>query len=107
MKFGSIVSFLMIVVGFSGCCFSSASYENFAYKRNAEKYNNSIPKYYAKRREIYDNNRYIYKFRFYEDPRCAYAFFTNRDDKPERVIEWVIISGKEYCIEQPGCGSVM
>ncbi|WP_193215706.1 hypothetical protein [Aliarcobacter butzleri] len=28
---------------------------------------------------------------------CVVGFLTNRDDKPEVVQEWIIISGKEYC----------
>ena len=34
------------------------------------------------RREIYDDNRYIYKFKG-DDPRCRYGYLTNKDDKPE------------------------
>ena len=28
---------------------------------------------------------------------CVYGYLTNRDDKPEVVQEWIILSGKENC----------
>lgn len=32
--------------------------------------------------------------------QCEYGFLTNRDNNPEKVIGWIIISGKEHCKEQ-------
>ncbi|QCD45672.1 hypothetical protein [Campylobacter mucosalis] len=100
MKFGSIVSFLMIVVGFSGCYIGAPSYEVF--KENRDFFltpTNSLailtPYNRANLREVYDENRYIYKF---EHPKgCHYGYLTNKDDKPEVIQEWIILSGKEHC----------
>lgn len=85
------------------------SNEIFKYKRDGELYewnNQNIPKYHSERREIYDDNRYIYKFNG-EYPRCVYGYLTNRNDKIEKVVGWVILSGKEYCKETPGVGTWM
>ncbi|MBR8464735.1 hypothetical protein KDD93_09220 [Campylobacter sp. faydin G-24] len=82
---------MLIVLG--GCSFGP-SYEDFAeiMDYNA-KINTPIKHKYT--REIYDENRYIYRF---EWPKgCHSGYLTNRDDKPEVVQEWIILSGKEYC----------
>jgi len=42
----------------------------------------------------------IYIYIFKNSPKgCIYGFLTNRDNNPEKVIGWIIISGKEYCKE--------
>ncbi|QCD45669.1 hypothetical protein [Campylobacter mucosalis] len=92
---------IFVLFMLNGCCFSSASYENFAYKRDIEM--QYVVSDYNRYRSVYDENKYIYKFSSYKDPRCIYAFFTNRDDKPEKVIEWKVLSGKEYCKETFVC----
>ena len=47
---------------------------------------------------VYSEDRYIYEF---EKPKgCIYGYLTNKDDKPERVLDWVILSGKEFCKER-------
>ena len=106
MKFRNFILFIITLVGCSGCYFKTATYEIFKYKRDGELYewnNQNIPKYHSERREIYDDNRYIYKFNG-EDPRCVYGYLTNRNDKIEKVVGWVILSGKEYCKETLGVG---
>jgi hypothetical protein len=59
-----------------------------------------------KLKEMHDENRYIYKFNG-DDLRCVYGYLTNRDENPEKVIGWIIISGEEYCKETPGVGMWM
>jgi hypothetical protein len=31
---------------------------------------------------------------------CIIGYLTNRDNNPEQVIGWIILSGKEYCKEK-------
>ena len=55
---------------------------------------------WLEKREIYSEDRYIY---IKERPNgCIVGYFTNRDDKPIKVLGWVILKGEEYCIEQRG-----
>ncbi|QKF63856.1 hypothetical protein [Campylobacter mucosalis] len=96
MKFGSIVSFLMIVIGLSGCYIGAPSYEVFAKNMNLNAKINSPIVHKWKNREIYDENRFIYKINWNKEG-CVVGFLTNRDDKPEVVQEWIILSGKEFC----------
>lgn|SRR5574344_1625297 len=109
MRVRNIVLILFSIFIFNGCYFKTATYDMFKYKRDhfVSKHNNQlIPKYHKERRKVYDENRYIYKFNG-DDSRCVYAYLTNRDENPERVIEWFIISGEEYCKEAPGVGTWM
>ncbi|MDY0365956.1 MAG: lipoprotein [Arcobacteraceae bacterium] len=102
----NIIFILTITFILSGCYSIVPTYSSFEYKRNHYLLiHNShiIPKYFKERREDYDENRYIYKFNG-DDPRCVYAYLTHKDDNPEMVREWFIISGKEYCKEAPGIG---
>ena len=81
MKFRNFILFIITLVGCSGCYFKTATYEIFKYKRDGELYewnNQNIPKYHSERREIYDDNRYIYKFNG-DDLRCVYGYLTNKD----------------------------
>lgn len=109
MKIINIVLITTILIMLNGCYFKTATYNSFKYKREyfVLKHNNQlIPKQHKERREIYDENRYIYKFNG-DDLRCVYGYLTNRDDNPEKVIGWIIISGEEYCKETPGVGMWM
>jgi hypothetical protein len=61
-----------------------------------------VPITNPKLREVYSEDKYIYKM---ERPQgCHFGFLTNRDDKPEKVMGWVILSGKEFCKEQQAYG---
>ena len=99
----AIKPFLAIIASiiFSGCHIGRPSYE--AFKEGRDFFliptNSKIILRLENRREIYDENRYIYKFKG-DDPRCIYGYLTNKDDKPEKVIGWIILSGKEYCKER-------
>ncbi|MBR8464686.1 hypothetical protein KDD93_08950 [Campylobacter sp. faydin G-24] len=104
MRVRNMMLMMVMLANLNGCNYFGSSYENFKYFRNiySSKHNNrTIVKKYSERREIYDENRYIYKFQGKSDPRCIYGYLTNRDDKPEVVQEWIILSGKEYCKERP------
>ncbi len=35
---------------------------------------------------------------FYEGPKnCIYGYLVRKDDKTRTIVDWVILSGKEYC----------
>ena len=101
MTFKKFILFTMTMFGFSGCYIGEPSYEVFKDNRNIFLIptNHTMILNFYNRREIYDDNRYIYKFKG-DDPRCVYGYLTNKDDKPERVLDWVILSGKEFCKER-------
>ncbi|CAD7289840.1 hypothetical protein LMG7974_01925 [Campylobacter majalis] len=93
-----LMPFVLLVL--SGCHRDDPSYEIFKSNNDINIGNSFIPTMNSKTREIYDKDRYIYKF---EGPKgCRYGFLTNRDDKPEVLQEWIILSGKEYCKEKRG-----
>jgi hypothetical protein len=106
MRINIFIFILISIVGLGGCYYKTATYENFKYKRECYVDSHIIPKGYYNRREIYSEDKYIYKFKG-DDPRCVYAYLTNRDDTPEKVLSWFIISGKEFCKETPGVGEVI
>ena len=98
MKTRDIAMCLGGLVWLGGCVYITPSYEVFAgnmdnrvkyWKPN--KYNNNT-------RQIYDENRYIYIYR-HNPEGCIHGILTNRDDKPEKAIGWIILSGKENCKE--------
>ena len=96
MKIRDIVMCLTGLVWFGGCVYITPSYEVFVGNMDnqvkyweSNKYNNNM-------RQIYDENRYIYIYE--DDPKgCTYGILTNRDDKPEKAVGWIILSGKENC----------
>lgn len=99
------IIFLAILFMISGCAYKSATYEQFERSRNIHIGYSLIPNANKKNREIYSENKYIYKM---ERPKnCIYGYLTNRDGNPEKVIGWIIISGKEYCKEQPRMGEMI
>ena len=99
MKIRDIAMCLAGLVGFGGCNYFTPTYEIFAGNMDNQlkywepnKYNNNM-------RQIYDENRYIYIYE--NDPKgCTYGILTNRDDKPEKAVGWIILSGKENCKQQ-------
>ena len=98
MKTRDIAMCLVGLVWLGGCVYITPSYEVFAGNMDnqvkywkSNKYNNNM-------RQIYDEHRYIYVYE--DDPKgCTYGILTNRDDKPEKAIGWIILSGKENCKE--------
>ena len=99
MKIRDVAMCLVGLVWFGGCVYITPSYEVFAGNMDNQlkywepnKYNNNM-------RQIYDENRYIYIYE--DDPKgCTYGILTNRDDKPEKAVGWIILSGKENCKQQ-------
>ncbi|MBR8461551.1 hypothetical protein KDE12_01640 [Campylobacter sp. faydin G-105] len=99
MRVKDIVLSASMLIMLGGCYVGPATYEVFKKNNDANVGDSFIPLMNSKRREIYDENRYIYIFR-HSPEGCVYGFLTNRDDKPEVVQEWIILSGKEYCKER-------
>ena len=101
MKVKDVVLVLVGSMVLSGCNYFTPTYEIFAGNMDNQlkywepnKYNNNM-------RQIYDENRYIYIYE--DDPKgCTYGILTNRDDKPEKAVGWIILSGKENCKETYG-----
>ncbi len=94
----NIILVIAVSIVLSGCRYGPATYEEFVHQRNFNAKYMDFPKVIPHYREIYSEDKYIYR---YENPKgCHYGYLTNRDDKPEKVIGWIIISGKEFCKEQ-------
>jgi hypothetical protein len=99
MRLSNILLLATLLFGLGGCMMGPTNYEifemnvNWSFERNifAFKGNKDF-------REIYSDDKYIYVFRRING--CVYGFFTNRDDKPEQALGWVILSGEENCIMQ-------
>ena len=102
MKVKGIAICLVILLWLNGCVYITPSYEVFAGNMDANMRNWTPTEYMIKNhREIYDENRYIYIYR-HSPEGCTFGFLTNRDDKPEKAVGWIILSGKEYCKERQG-----
>lgn len=103
MRLKNIILVVITSILFNGCYMGSATYEVFEKNMELNKRIWTPNEHMINNfREVYSKDKYIYKF---EDPKgCHYGFLTNRDDKPEKVIGWIIISGKEYCKEQQAYG---
>jgi hypothetical protein len=98
-----------VLLFLNGCYFNTATYQMFVIKRNfylASNNNQLIPKQYIHLRKIYNEKKCIYELKG-DDPRCIYGYLTNKDERPEEVIDWIILSGKKYCKEKPGVGTWM
>lgn len=95
----NIILILLTLIVFTGCRYGEPTYETFEYNNNWNIGKTHIPNLNPNIREIYSEDKYIYIFR--NSPKgCVYGYLTNRDDKSEKVIGWIIISGKEFCKEQ-------
>ena len=103
MKIRDIVMCLTGLVWFSGCGYFIPSYEILVKRVLDPTIGKSyIPQNFGiNSREIYDENRYIYIFR-HNPEGCIHGILTNRDDKPEKAVGWIILSGKENCKERQG-----
>ncbi|MDD2640466.1 MAG: hypothetical protein PHS65_05695 [Arcobacteraceae bacterium] len=96
MKIKSFIFLFVISLLLSGCGIGVASYEVFERNRNHNIGNKALVYFNQKNRKAYDKNHYIYEY-----PKgCTFGFLTNRDNKEEKVVDWIILSGKEYCKEQ-------
>jgi hypothetical protein len=101
MRVSNFILILLVIICFCGCYAGPATYEVFERNMNFNIGTALIPKTVPEKREIYSDDKYIYKGRI---GQCNYGFLTNRDDKPEKVIGWIILSGKEFCKEQQAYG---
>lgn len=99
MKIRSFILIFIISLLLSGCGIGAKSYEVFERNNNFQIGKSLIPKLNKENRQIYDENHYIYIYKHIPE-KCIHGFLTNRDDKPEKVVDWKILSGKEYCKEQ-------
>ncbi|MGD9554062.1 MAG: hypothetical protein AB7V28_06665 [Arcobacteraceae bacterium] len=94
----NIILVITVSIVLSGCRYGPATYEEFVHQRNFNAKYMDFPKVIPQYREVYSEDKYIYR---YEYPKgCHFGYLTNRDDKPEKVIGWIIISGKEFCKAQ-------
>ena len=102
MKLFKIIFLTISLLFMSGCIgkhhVGKQTYERFAEFRNLAIGGSHIPNMNQHRREVYSEDKYIYKFE--TPPKCFFGCLTNKDDKPEKVIDWVILSGKEFCKQQ-------
>ena len=100
MKTRDVTMCLVGLVWLGGCVYITPSYEVFVNNMESNMRNWTPTEYIIKNhREIYDENRYIYIYE--DDPKgCTYGILTNRDDKPEKAVGWIILSGKENCKQQ-------
>ena len=99
MKVKDVVLGLVMILGLGGCHMGPYTYEVFANNMELNMRNWTPSEYMINNiRQIYDENRYIYVYE--DDPKgCTYGILTNRDDKPEKAVGWIILSGKENCKE--------
>jgi hypothetical protein len=96
LRNSTVLIMITLLITLTGC--SVKSYENF--KKNNDFAIGSVgfPVWNKHSRKNYDKDHYIY---IHTVPKgCIHAFITNRNDKPEKVISWHIISGKEFCKEK-------
>jgi hypothetical protein len=102
MKTVNIVSLIICLLGLGGCYppqyVNPQSYRLFKENKDLSIGGSLIPEMNQHRREIYSEDKYIYKFE--APPKCVFGYLTNKDDKPEKVIGWVILSGKDFCRQQ-------
>ena len=102
MKIRNVTLCLVILLWLNGCVYITPSYEVFAGNMdNQVKYWESSEYMVNNIRQVYDENRYIYIFR-HNPEGCIRGILTNRDDKPEKAIGWIILSGKENCKQTYG-----
>ena len=102
MKVKDVVLGLVIILGLGGCHMGPYTYEVFANNMELNMRNWTPTEYMIKNhREIYDENRYIYIYR-HNPEGCIRGILTNRDDKPEKAVGWIILSGKENCKQTYG-----
>jgi hypothetical protein len=98
MKTVNILLLIIILFGLGGCKVGPTNYEIFEKSMNYEIDSSYYPTYLKKMREIYSEDKYIYVLYVSQIPEeCVYGYFTNRDNKPEKVIGWVILSGEKNC----------
>ena len=96
---------LMIVFMISGCYMGAKNYDVFSGLNNSIIQNktsfNSYLRGYIK--ENYNNELYIYIRNDNQrnvPKECVYGFLTKKNDPKQIAIDWVIVSGEEFCNNQ-------
>ncbi len=102
MKSSKLLLTILLATLFNGCYRGPATYEVW-------KSNNDISlgmKLYKEetlyvtegKKKVYDKNHYIYIIEYPKN--CIFGYLVKKNDKKRIRIDWVIISGKEYCKER-------
>ncbi len=95
----NIILVIAVSIVLSGCRMGPSTYEIFERNMNSAIGTSWVVSANPHLREIYSEDKYIYIFKRIPEG-CFHGYLSNRDDKPEKVIGWIIISGKEFCKEQ-------
>jgi hypothetical protein len=111
MRIRNFIFIIGIFFLFSGCGIGTKSYKEFEKQQDFITKDTSIAnsnssiefysKYYIK--ESYSDSLFIYIRNNYNrkvSQKCVYGHLTRKDDSKQRIIGWVILSGKEYCEQQ-------
>ena len=88
----------------TGCRMGPNTYEVFEDNKNSlVKLQPSMDVFSGYDRTDFNETMYIYIRNTHEraiDTRCQYGFRTKKNDPDQRPLDWIIISGKEYCKQQ-------
>ena len=102
MNIRNILLILFILFILNGCYKGPATYE--VWEKNNDisigmKLYKTESLYITEgKKKVYDRNHYIY---IIEHPKnCIYGYLVKKNDKQRIRVDWVIISGKEYCKER-------
>ena len=93
MRLSNIFLLLFLVIMLNGCFRYTSSYEVFEKFQNM--YASTLSPDIWGEKNIYSEDRYMYTREF--PKRCITGLFTNRDDKPEKVLGWVVVEGEKHC----------
>ena len=95
MKIKSILLILITLVFLNGCRTGPATYEVWEKGRNTSIQKKLNYTFKDEDRKVYDKNHYIYIFEY--PKHCVCGYLINKKDKNRIILDWVIISGKEFC----------
>jgi len=102
MKSIKLLLAILLATLFNGCYKGPSTYE--VWKKNNDisigmKLYKAETLYKAEgKKKVYDKNHYIY---IIEHPKnCIFGYLVKKNDKKRIRVDWVIISGKEYCKER-------
>ena len=98
-----ILIFIVCSILLNGCYLGPKTYEIFERNMNSAIGTSWVVSANPSLRKVYSEDKYIYIFKGIPEG-CVHGYLTNRDDKPEKVISWIIISGKELCKQQQAYG---
>jgi hypothetical protein len=96
-----IILHIAVLFGVSGCATGPATYEVF--KENMD---NNLNSHISLEKKYWDNKSYNDKYYIYfpklnrVNKNCVYGYLVKKDDPKKIIVNWVIISGKQYCKER-------